>query len=300
MNITHLKVFVDLSKTLSYTQTAKNTYMSQPAVTQAIKSLESEIGVKLLERGRTGVHITQSGKAFLSDIELALHAIDDAVNHARATAERLDASVSVGYSGTMLETRKVSVLRQFMMDHPEITIHMENLSMSKLDKRLEDGQCDMVFHIRNPRSNETGQAFYELERGVFVVVVPADHPLGSKKTVSLYDLADEKIILLNSDQCSEQQTHIQEMIKGISKEKKFYYTDSYALMHELIRNKLGITILPDFLEDRSDPNIKLIPIDYDETVEYGITVLKDNDKSVIKKIVEEVIEKENQLKRSIT
>ena len=69
MNMDHLKIFTDLAESLSYTQTAINIHLTQPAVSQAIKSLEKEIGIQLLNRNQHSVSLTAAGTIFLQEIE---------------------------------------------------------------------------------------------------------------------------------------------------------------------------------------------------------------------------------------
>lgn len=73
MNIDHLSIFVDLAETLNFRKTAYHKNISQPAVSQAINSIENEIGVKLFNRSRSGVTITSKGKVFYEDIKPLLN-----------------------------------------------------------------------------------------------------------------------------------------------------------------------------------------------------------------------------------
>ena len=70
MNLDHLKVFIDLAETLNFRKAAEREHISQPAVSQAIKSIENEIGVKLFKRSRSGVTITKDGEVFFHAILL--------------------------------------------------------------------------------------------------------------------------------------------------------------------------------------------------------------------------------------
>ena len=67
MNIHQLNYFLDLAGTLSFTQTARNFFVSQTAITQQIKSLEEKLGVKLFERSKRHVELTPAGQIFVGE-----------------------------------------------------------------------------------------------------------------------------------------------------------------------------------------------------------------------------------------
>src|SRR5699024_5802020 len=101
MNLDHLKVFTDLAESLSYTQTAINTHLTQPAVSQAIKSLEKEIDVQLLNRNQHSVSLTTAGKIFLQEVEPLLEQFDLSVENSKMVAERANSAITIGYTGTI-------------------------------------------------------------------------------------------------------------------------------------------------------------------------------------------------------
>lgn len=72
MQIEHLRTFVDLAETLNFRQTSENMNLTQPAVTQIIKSLEVQINVELFNRTKQRVRLTQAGIVFYNDTKLLL------------------------------------------------------------------------------------------------------------------------------------------------------------------------------------------------------------------------------------
>jgi len=83
LKIEHLRVFVDLSKTLSFTKTARQAGVTQPAVSKIVDSLENNLGVKLVIRNNKVVRFTQEGHAFAQQIESVLLAYDNAVSQVK-------------------------------------------------------------------------------------------------------------------------------------------------------------------------------------------------------------------------
>lgn len=288
MNIDHLKIFSDLAKTHSYTKTAANVFMTQPAITQAIQSLERELDVQLVDRNRSGVRLTRCGTLFLNEIAPALEQLDQAICNVKTASERYDSSISVGYSGTFLETRKVHELKRFLQNHPDVTIHMENYSMNKLRQYLLDGQCDVVFQLKDSSIDDADFDFFQLQEGRFAAVLPKGHPLSKRKSLTMEDLEEEPFVFLNANQCSSVQRELQDEIKRCSRQKTFYSIDSHALLHELVKNGMGIAVMPDFLEDPEQRNITLVPLDRDIHSVYGIITKKNNKNPVVRQVIREI------------
>lgn len=287
MNIDHLKIFIDLAKTRNYTKTARNVYVTQPAISQAMKTLEKELNVKLLNRERSGVALTKCGEIFLNEITDIVSQLDRTIENVRLASERYESSISVGYSGTILETKKVGELQKFLATHSDMTIYMENFSMRYLKQYLIDGQCDMVFHIRDTSISDEQFDYYQLEQGRYMVVMSKDNPLCSQKLLRFEDLINETFIMVNANQCFAEQQIVQDKIKSICNKKSFYYSDSFTLMHELIKTNLGIAILPDFLEG-DNLDLRLIPLDYEVELSYGITTLHGNKNPIVQQVIKEI------------
>ncbi len=73
MNIKQMKGFLELSKTLNFSKTAKQMYMSQPAFSRMIESMEKEIGVKLIQRDKVNPKLTPAGQNVLRHCERILN-----------------------------------------------------------------------------------------------------------------------------------------------------------------------------------------------------------------------------------
>lgn len=88
MNIEDLKLFINLSETLSFSQTAKNLHVTQPAVTHTINKLEVELGFKLFNRTKRNVFLTKSGQFLHDNIQSLLLKLDLTIEGARTFEEK--------------------------------------------------------------------------------------------------------------------------------------------------------------------------------------------------------------------
>ncbi|MEO1768718.1 LysR family transcriptional regulator [Candidatus Enterococcus ferrettii] len=103
MQIEHLRTFVDLAETLNFRQTSENMNLTQPAVTQIIKSLEVQINVELFNRTKQRVRLTQAGIVFYNDTKLLLKKFDSSVEQVKEIAQQANHTFTIGFSGTAFE-----------------------------------------------------------------------------------------------------------------------------------------------------------------------------------------------------
>src|SRR6185503_9357662 len=85
MELRHLRYFVGVAQELNFTRASKKLRVAQPALSRQIRQLEEEVGVTLLERNRRGVHLTEAGRAFLTEAQSLLEQSEQAIRVAQAT-----------------------------------------------------------------------------------------------------------------------------------------------------------------------------------------------------------------------
>src|SRR5664279_920954 len=97
MDLRHLRYFVAVAEALSFTKGARKLHLAQPSLTRQIKDLEEEIGVRLLDRMRTGVSLTPEGKSFLVDAKRLLHLSGEIVESVQRLSRHESSPLNIGY-----------------------------------------------------------------------------------------------------------------------------------------------------------------------------------------------------------
>ena len=123
MNTSQLQNFISIAQTLNYSEAAKSAYISQPALTKQINTLENELGVKLFERSRHGVSLTYAGEEFY---KFAVDILDGV----RQAENRMN-SISAGQTGFLkissvysMETLISEVMARYHARYPEILLNL--------------------------------------------------------------------------------------------------------------------------------------------------------------------------------
>ena len=157
--------------------------VAQPALSRQIQRLENRLGVLLFDRVPHGAELTDAGRAFLPEAREVLRAAHRATVTARAHAP--SGQVVIGYVEDLIVTPAVRELR---LRHPQATIGTRHLQCHD-DGLLADGQVDVVL-ARAPLPHSTGDVhvtpLYDEPR---MLVLPADHHLAGRESVSLKDFS---------------------------------------------------------------------------------------------------------------
>lgn len=285
MNVEYLKLFINLAETLSFSQTAKNLNLSQPAVTHAINTLEQQLGFKLFNRTKRKVSLTRSGQFLHANIPSLILKLDIIIDNARTVNEKEFSSLLIGYTSTYYEIKKFpSLINKFNKLYPHSRLYLENFDHNILKQRLVSQQCDVIFPMQDSIINSEDIKFVPLITGRFACIVPANNSLANRPSIRIEDLDKETIVLFNSNICPPRQFALQQLIKRSCPNANYLYSDSVLLSHTLVKGGLGIAIMVDLASINDSPDFNVIPLDYKNWTPYtyGMASLKSNHNPALK------------------
>ena len=279
MTVMELRCFIAVAKQLSYMKAAKSLYISQPAVSRHIISLEKELGTILLYRNKQYVSLTASGTRFLSEAEDIIERIDLAKYNVQNNIG--DEVLNVGCVSSIQIHGLSAIYRAFHTVCPDVTI--SNTEISALDyRRVSVGDhLDIAFVpggiVYDSMFTSASLIYHRLYKGKLVCVLPANHSLASKSSITLDDLAGETLILLDHEHCPPEMDEIQLMIRRNGKNLRYYFSGSSLYTIPMIDAGLGIAVMSDFVCPPQE-GIITVPVNMKHTVEYGM-IYRANDKS---------------------
>src|SRR5215471_9940632 len=196
MEIQHLREFAAIAETGSFSKAARRLRIAQPPLSRHIRQLEDELGIKLFERGATGVRITREGSLLLQQARTVLDdasALLDLATRARAgLASTLHIAMAPGLCEVVNRIR-IHLVKTV----PQLSIEGTDMSSAQqyaaLRRRLVD--VGLLRHMPDDAEIETEPLFAER----FVVLVGEGHPLAKKRTLKLKQLAGERLLLQDRD-----------------------------------------------------------------------------------------------------
>ncbi len=242
MTIRLIKIFIEVYKVQNITKASQNLHMTQPAVTRAIKEIESYYGVCLFERINNKISVTETGKIFYS---YAFH-IMDTFNEMEKSIRNWDAFgiLRIGASITLGNTYLVDLVSQFNEENPDIKVYCNICNSNDLQQGLITNSLDIALLEGNVNEHEFKTE--EIATGGLILVVPQQHPLLNKDKVYIKDIAEYNFISRESK--SALRTYLDSIfnIKGITVQPIWESVSTQAIITAVSKN-LGISILPQML-----------------------------------------------------
>jgi LysR family hydrogen peroxide-inducible transcriptional activator len=240
MTLSELKFVVAVAKERNFRRAADKCYVSQPALSLAIKKLEDDLGVLIFERSRSDVSPTPIGEQIIAQAIRALEEVAQIREIAKQGNNQLDGALRLGliYSvGPYLLPEIIPILRRFA---PNMPLEIEENLTAHLETQLKNGVIDAaVIALPFDVSGINTMPLYDEK---YVVVVPSEHPWATRKTIHADELADENVLLLNSGHCYSHQ--VLQACPDLSRKGQVLQGNSLETIRNMVASNLGITVLP--------------------------------------------------------
>ncbi|MES0198193.1 LysR family transcriptional regulator [Mesorhizobium sp. M0011] len=254
-NITlgQLRVLTMIVEDASFSTAATRIGMTQSGASQAMRSLEGVLGVKLLVRGKNGVFPTEIGQAVLQDAREAVLAIERIQQRSAAASGAQTGRLRIGSVASAVERLLPQILARFQRLFPGVELVLLEGTDHEVLEWVETAVVDVG--LTSEQSAETvGDVVLEDD---FVFLAACDHPLAATARVKLCDLADENFIMSGSG-C---EPVIRQLFASVNISPKVVLTvrDTAALV-EMVSQGIGVTLMPELSTPEGDARVCRIPI----------------------------------------
>ncbi|MFC0553663.1 LysR family transcriptional regulator [Planotetraspora thailandica] len=181
-----VRYFTVVAEHRHFGRAAEALHITQPSLSRQIRRLEQQLGARLLDRTPHGTGLTEAGEVFLPRATALLQSAAQAAAHARAAAQ--PSRITVGYTSGLIVTPAVRELRR---RNPDAAVQSLYLDWNEPRAALLDHRVDaVVTRLPFPTDGLHVTVLYDEPR---VLVVPLDHRLAGKESVTVDDIADEPL-----------------------------------------------------------------------------------------------------------
>jgi DNA-binding transcriptional LysR family regulator len=194
MELRHLRYFLAVAEELHFSRAAQRVQIAQPALSQQIQRLESEIGTALFHRTKRRVALTAAGEAMVRPARQVLADAAAAVEVAQRAARGETGHLRIGFIESAAMTVVPAAVKLFRRENPEVGLTLRELSVQEQVESLRSGTLDVGI-VRLPLNTE-GLTLTSIADEGLVVVSPEAHPLAKRKRISPRALAGEPMVLL--------------------------------------------------------------------------------------------------------
>jgi DNA-binding transcriptional LysR family regulator len=193
MELRHLRYFIAVAEELHFGRAARRLAMSQPPLSQQIRSLEEEIGVVLLLRTKRQVELTAAGEVFLSEARKTIAQSGQAIRAAQRAARGETGQLAVGFVSSAVYGQVPSIFRLMRSRYPEVSLHLQDLTSEEQVEALKANRIDVGL-IRPPVFAAESLAMQVIWREPLMAVLPLGNPLTRETEIAVEALAEEPFI----------------------------------------------------------------------------------------------------------
>lgn len=245
ITLRQLNYFIATAETGQVSHAAMELNISQSAVTTAIKALEKELGVQLLERTHSGVRLTMEGTRFLGHARNITGAVAAAVRSPLREPKDHSGRLRLGMTYTVMGYFMSRYYTRFHMTYPNIALEVSELQRTALERSLIRGRLDMaVMLVSNLAATD------ELDQEVLMrssrrLWLSSDHHLHGREQITLADVAAEDYVMLTVDEARKTASRYWNAA-GLAP-KIVLATSSVEAVRSLVAAGVGVTILSDMV-----------------------------------------------------
>jgi DNA-binding transcriptional LysR family regulator len=188
----HLHYFVTVAEEGQITRGAQKLHIAQPALSQAIRQLEGEVGVQLLVRNPRGVSLTPAGETFLEKARAACLAEIDAVRTAESLARGARGTIAIGFIGPPPPLSCPELFLALTEEHPELEVSFQDLPFPQ--GATVDWLAGVDVAICHPPLMEEGVCTQAIRIEPRALVTTDAHPLAARTEIGVADVLEETFV----------------------------------------------------------------------------------------------------------
>lgn len=239
--IRQLRYFVVAAEVGQISQAGKDLYISQSAITMAIKEIELHLGQEVFVRNSRGVSLTEAGRLFLPKAKQILQILTEA-NQLNLPDREVEGVVRLGVSPTVMGFFLPYHIYQLNHVYPKLTITIHELDRMSIERKLIAGELDFGLLLTS-NLHQTSLRFETFISSIRRLWVSGNHELLKHDKPTFLDLQDHPYILLTMDD-NERSTM---NFWGNMRPQIKYRTSSVEAIRSMVAHGAGISILPDMM-----------------------------------------------------
>ncbi len=243
LSLRQVRYFIAVAENGSVTGAAQQLSVSQSTVTEAIKGLEEELGIQLVERQARGVSLSYKGQQFLRHAHRILAEVNDAQRALRSEQAPLVGQLQIGVTTLVAGYCLSDLLARYRRVFPAVQVSVVEDTRDYLEHLLLNGEIDVAVIIVSNLQDNLALETESLQASRYHLWLPSGHRLLRNAPISLKETAEEAFIVLSVDEV-EEVTGRTWRAAGV-RPKVAFRTRSVEAVRSLVATGAGLAVLPD-------------------------------------------------------
>ena len=262
MELRHLRYFVAVAEELHFRRAAERLHVAQPAVSEQVKKLEGELGVRLFDRSQRRVALTDAGSAFLEEARRVLRQADVARVAAQSARDRVGTRLRIGHVPDLLPSCVARALQSFGLNAPRVETSLETGSATRLIDEVRAQRLDaVVVGVPAPAS---GLRATPAGAQRIVAALPVTHAHAVDDFISLARLAPDRVIGLPPDSNPAFHGAVVSLCRAAGISPTFVPVAEPRVEHALlaVAAGMGMALLTECAGERHVvPGVRIVPLE---------------------------------------
>lgn len=242
MEIKHLQYFIEVTDTGSFTQAANRLYITQPAISRIIKSLEEELGCTLFIRSRKKLVLTEEGEVVYQHAKNIEEQYEMLLAELDQFQQLKKGHMRIGLPSITNAFFFSKLIASFHRKFPEVTFQLEEDGSKRIEEKVYQEELD--FGVVVLPTTQEGFASHAFIHEKLKLIVPIGHRFAQRKSITLNELENEAFIMFNKD-FSLRESIVKACKDAGFKPKIILETSQLDFIEEMVASDIGITFLPD-------------------------------------------------------
>jgi DNA-binding transcriptional LysR family regulator len=288
MELRHLRYFVAVAEDLSFTKAAVKLHLAQPSLTRQIHNLEAEIGVRLLNRSKSQVALTEEGRSFLVDARRILALATESILAVQRLSRGETGRLNIAYLSNSDFELLPETLGAFRQTFPHIALNLFDMAPAEQFRAIEARKIDLGFVGLPPPATMMGHLRWEsIARHRTVVVLPVKHPLARKPQVNLRELKTMFFVGMSEKTHPGFRNWLSETCQQAGFTPRILQDAELepALM-TFVAEGLGVSLAREHIKKLPHPGVAFRPLTPPVKSEYCIAWNRDNDSRALQQYIE--------------
>lgn len=240
-----LQYFVAVAEHGTVSHAAQALSISQSAVTEAVKELEADLGVRLFDRHARGLALTHRGQQFLRHATAILADVSAARRAFDSDQAALEGSLALGVTSLTSGYVLSDLLARFRRANPRVTVSAIEDSGEYLEHLLIGGELDVAVMVTSAIRERSALQVELLSVSPYRLWVPIGHRLAAQDSIALADLAGESLIVLRADEMEHEAVNLLAALGA--RPRVAFRTRSVEAVRSLVATGAGVALLPDLV-----------------------------------------------------
>ena len=283
MTIRHLRIFLAVVDSGSMTKAAKNLYITQPSVSQAIMEIEEHYNIKLFERLSRKLYITEGGKEFLSYARHIISLYDDMEQRMGQT--RRTSTLRIGASLTIGTYLLSQLSKGYLRNNKNIQIKAVVDNTSAIEEKVLNSKLDFAL-VEGPIHSDDIVPI-PFMKDELVTICSKNHPFAKKQSITIEELSQEELILRETGSGTRELFENTMLFKGQNLKTKWICNNSEAIKNAVMAD-MGISIISKMSVTKEIKENKLHTISIDGVrFKRNFNIIYHKNKYTLRQIAEE-------------